>query len=127
MSADVITPCSRARASSGAAASPPMNSGPPRWRCVAASISSAGRSSGPKLPLAPTTWNAGRSPLGRMGRTLADVWTSSRAAGQEARGGLNTVAAREEPRVHALALEQREQHVAGGVGADRSGALDLGP
>ena len=45
-------------------------------------------------PLAPTTWNAGRSPSGRIGSTLADVWTSSRRTQQ--RG------------VDAVALEQRD-------------------
>ena len=79
---------------------------------MAASISAAGRSSGPNVPLAPTTWNAGRSPLGRMGRTLAEVWTSSRRTSSAG--------------VHAVALEQGEQHVAGRVRADGAGALHLG-
>jgi hypothetical protein len=83
-----------------------MNSGPPRCRCVASPIASQSTSSGPYDAFAPTTWNAGREPSGRIGRTLADVWTSSR-------------------RSSAVALKQREQHVAGRVGADRAGAADV--
>src|SRR5436305_760898 len=83
MSAEVTARPSRARDRIRAAASPPMNSGPPRWRWVAAAMSSQGASSGPYVAFAPTTWNAGRSPVGRIGRTLADVWTSARRTSSE--------------------------------------------
>ena len=83
MSAEVTTPCCRAREQIFAAASPPMNSGPPRWRWLARSIASHGASSGPYVPFAPMTWNAGREPSGRMGSTLAEVWTSSRRTSSE--------------------------------------------
>jgi hypothetical protein len=43
---------------------------------------------------------------------------------QDAGGGLNVVAPDEQLRVHTVALEQGEQHVAGRVSADRARALD---
>ena len=79
----MTTPFSRANDRIFAAASPPMNSGPPRWRNPAAAIASHGASSGPYVPFAPTTWNAGRDPSGRIGSTLADVCTCERRRSSE--------------------------------------------
>ena len=64
-----------------------------------------------RSPLAPTRATPGATPSGRIGSTLAEVCTS--VAAQQQRG------------VDAVALEQREQHVAGRVGADRARAADL--
>ena len=78
---------------------------------MAHSRASPGTSAGPKVAFAPTTWKAGRSPFGRMGRTLDEVWASSRRT--------------EQPRVDARVGEQGEEHVARGVRADRAGAPHL--
>ena len=112
MSAEVTTPCSRARARSWAAASPPMNSGPPRCRCVAASISAGGRRPGRRC-----RWRRSR------GRPAA----RRRADRQHAGGGLHVVAAHEQRGVDAVALEQGEQHVADRVAADRARARTSAP
>ena len=45
---------------------------------VAAAMSSQGASAELYVALAPMTWKAGRAPSGRIGSTLADVWTPSR-------------------------------------------------
>ena len=65
------------------------------------------------MPLAPTTCRAGRSPLGRIGSTLADVCTSSRRTSSE--GSTPPSSSR------------RVQHVAQHVGADGARAADLRP
>ena len=76
MSTLVVAPFSRARRRICAAPSRPsprIESGPPRCRCAALSITGHGTSSIEKAALAPTTCSAGRSPLGRIGRMLAEV------------------------------------------------------
>ena len=87
-----------------------MNSGPPRCRCVDG------------LDLVRGQVVRAEAAVGAHdveGGALA-----ARADGQDARGGLDVVAPHEQSGVHAVALEQGEQHVAGGVGADRAGAPD---
>src|SRR3954465_4203336 len=78
MSEHVTTPASRARHRISVAFSGPRNSGPPTCRKPADSISCQGTSSIENVPFAPITWSAGRSPFGRIGRIVQDVWTSER-------------------------------------------------
>src|SRR3954452_22178901 len=83
MSEHVTTPASRARRRISVAFSGPRNSGPPTCRKPADSSASHGTSSIVNVPLAPITCSAGRSPFGRIGRIVQEVWTSSRRASPE--------------------------------------------
>ena len=76
-SSEVVAPIDLAWASSLPAASPPRNSGPPRWRWEMPSRSDRSRSSRVKAPLAPMQCHAGRSPLGRTGITGDEVCWSA--------------------------------------------------
>src|SRR3954447_10498956 len=79
----VTVPASRARDNTETAFSGPRNSGPPTCRKSAPSTASHGTSSIAIVPFAPITCSAGRSPFGRIGRIVHEVWTSSRRASPE--------------------------------------------
>src|SRR4051812_19604574 len=79
----VTVPAERARDRISVAFSGPRNSGPPTCRKPAEEIASHGTSSSDRVPFAPITCSAGRSPFGRIGRIVDEVWTSSRRASPE--------------------------------------------
>src|SRR3954469_19067799 len=78
MSEHVTTPASRARRRTSVAFSGPRNSGPPTCRKPADSTASHGTSSRDRVPFAPITCSAGRSPFARIGRMVQEVCTSER-------------------------------------------------
>src|SRR3954468_12172729 len=79
----VTVPAARARLKISVAFSGPRNSGPPTCRNEADEIASHGTSSIEIVPFAPITCSAGRSPFGRIGRIVDEVWTSDRRASPE--------------------------------------------
>ena len=99
-------------ASSLPAASPPRNSGPPRWRWEMPSRSDRSRSSRVNAPLAPMQCHAGRSPFG----TDRD----------HRRRGLLVGLLDNSPDLDALASEHVQQARREGVGPDRAEAAHLG-
>ena len=111
-SAEVTMPRSRRPRGSAAAASPPMNSGPPRCRWVTPRARPSRRRRARRW-----RWRRRRGTPGgcRPGGSEARSPMSGRRRGDEQRG------------VDPGPPEQREEHLADLVGADRAGAAHLGP